>query len=200
MGNVPPTLVIDKLWIGTVYDACNTAWLRKQNITHIVDVSDMSYPIQKQTSLGIAFKRFPIKHRPDFTIHPYFEPCNKFIHDARTAPEDVTKLKQNGNVLVHCHIGKHRSATIIVAYLMSALKIDTGAAIALLKAKRPMVEIRGGFERQLQQYDLDLKMARQFAKEETEEENKRTTPLAIPAESPSVPLPPPQRQTWTWAR
>lgn len=48
----------------------------------------------------------------------YFEETNKFIQNFINGP------KKKAGVLVHCRMGKSRSATIICAYLMKNYKMS----------------------------------------------------------------------------
>jgi len=56
----------------------------------------------------------PVSDSPIENISQYFNETNQFIDEA---------LKiENNNVLVHCHAGVSRSATICIAYLMYKMK------------------------------------------------------------------------------
>jgi protein-tyrosine phosphatase len=69
-------------------------------------------------------------------------------------------LKHRGKVLVHCAAGVSRSATIIIAYLMSRCGISYGQALAHVKARRPIVNPNEGFVQILQSYDRALESRR----------------------------------------
>lgn len=57
-----------------------------------------------------------------------------------------------GRVLVHCHVGVSRSATLVLAYLMLKQKLTLVEAIHVVKDNRGVVPNRG-FLRQLIQLD-----------------------------------------------
>jgi protein-tyrosine phosphatase len=54
-----------------------------------------------------------------------------------------------GIVLIHCKQGVSRSPALGIAYLMENRGYTFDDALALLKAKRPQIEIDPEFERQL---------------------------------------------------
>ena len=84
---------------------------------------------------------------PNYNIKCYFDSTNNFIDNC---------VKNNGKVLVHCMYGVSRSATIVCAYLIKTLHIDTLTAYKLLKDKRDIVHPNEGFIRQLNDYYLSL--------------------------------------------
>jgi protein-tyrosine phosphatase len=59
----------------------------------------------------------------------------------------------HGAVLVHCHKGVSRSASVVAAYLMKSQGWGLDAAMAHLKAARPSVSPHEAFMEQLAQYD-----------------------------------------------
>lgn len=61
-----------------------------------------------------------------------------------------------GVVLVHCYLGRSRSATIVLAYLMARRQMRLADALAFLKQIRPQIEPNSGFHRQLQAYEQQL--------------------------------------------
>ncbi|KAG7270621.1 hypothetical protein CRUP_010916 [Coryphaenoides rupestris] len=75
-----------------------------------------------------------------------FQSAASFIHGA---------LSRGGRVLVHCHVGVSRSATLVLAYLMLKQKLTLVDAICAVKDKRGVVPNRG-FLRQLIQLDGQL--------------------------------------------
>ena len=61
--------------------------------------------------IGIKYLKISILDESDKEIHNYFKEAYDFIHDALS--ED-----SNNNVLIHCAMGKSRSATITIMFLM----------------------------------------------------------------------------------
>lgn len=61
----------------------------------------------------------------------------------------------SGKILVHCHVGVSRSATVVLAYLMLKRNMTLVEAINKVKAGRGIIPNRG-FLRQL--IDLHIKL------------------------------------------
>lgn len=68
---------------------------------------------------------------------------------------NVTFLWFSGKVLVHCHVGVSRSATLVLAYLMLKQNLTLVEAICAVKDNRGVIPNRG-FLRQLIKLDGQL--------------------------------------------
>ena len=80
-------------------------------------------------------------------IKQHFAKSNEFIDEA---------IKNNGNVLIHCHAGISRSSTILIAYIMKSQKMSLDKVLELLKSKRDKVNPNAGFIEQLKEYEKEL--------------------------------------------
>jgi protein-tyrosine phosphatase len=69
-------------------------------------------------------------------------------------------LQQGRTVLVHCDEGRHRSAFLVIAYLMFAMQWSLDKALAYVKSRRPSVGPHFFQERQLKKYETYLAAAR----------------------------------------
>lgn len=79
-------------------------------------------------------------------------------HTVEEAISFINKAKQdNARIFVHCTVGKSRSASIILAYLMHSCDMDLMQAMEHLKQRRPIIEPNDGFVRQLFKYEQMLK-------------------------------------------
>ncbi|KAI9888806.1 MAG: tyrosine protein phosphatase yvh1 [Vezdaea aestivalis] len=121
-----------------------------EHISHVVSVMR-----EKVSSTSDSFRDYhrlhiPINDMTDENLLEHFPACNRFIHSA---------LAGGGSIFVHCVIGKSRSASVVLAYLLvrhqfhpelEALTPET--ALALLREARPLVEPNSGFWGQLQLY------------------------------------------------
>lgn len=65
-------------------------------------------------------------------------------------------MKRKKNVLVQCHAGVSRSATIICAYLIKHKALTPTQALQLLKEKRHRAKPNAGFLKQLEEYWIHL--------------------------------------------
>lgn len=136
--------VYNNVYIGDFASACNLKKLKEYGITHIITVIrgvDAMFPNDFEYLL------LDVGDNPNYNIKCYFDSTNNFIDKC---------VKNNGKVLVHCMYGVSRSATIVCAYLIKTLHIDTLTAYKLLKDKRDIVHPNEGFIRQLNDYYLSL--------------------------------------------
>jgi len=76
--------------------------------------------------------------------------------------EDAFKIfdevKSNNSIIfVHCMMGKSRSATLVIAYLMKSLNMDYEDAYKFVKSHRKIIFPNLGFVRQLKEFESILK-------------------------------------------
>jgi protein-tyrosine phosphatase len=68
---------------------------------------------------------------PETNILQHLEKTNAFI---------TTALASGGKVLVHCHAGVSRSASIAIAYIMKTQSLPYDAAFAECGRGRPLIK------------------------------------------------------------
>ncbi|KAI1927858.1 tyrosine protein phosphatase yvh1 [Ophidiomyces ophidiicola] len=81
----------------------------------------------------------------DEDLLQHFPATNAFVQSG---------LASGGGVLIHCAMGKSRSATVCIAFLLhrDPAAIDPAEALMLLRRTRPMCEPNDGFMEQLRLY------------------------------------------------
>lgn len=77
------------------------------------------------------------------------------IDGASLLPPDDVKAS-GGRVLVHCHAGVSRSATVCMAYIMKTLDYDLKSAYDFVKCRRPCVSPNLHFMGQLLEFEKRL--------------------------------------------
>ena len=136
-----PIEIIPHLYIGTVGSATNLKQLEKYKITHIICCAQI---VKSFFPNKFKYLNLNILDSDKTNIKQHFEKSNEFIDEA---------MKNNGNVLVHCHAGMSRSSTILIAYLIKSQKMNFEKALELLKSKREKVNPNSGFTEQLKEYE-----------------------------------------------
>ena len=106
------THIIDNIYLGSSYNASNYDLLKEKNIRKIVNVSD----------------NVPNFYNNDIEYYYYEIKDNGIeIFDKKDLDNIIKFIKCDKNILVHCVVGRSRSATIVIYYLMkeknSILKI-----------------------------------------------------------------------------
>lgn len=122
--------------------------LRRMGITDIVNIGNTMDP--KYRGITPMFINIPDGGGLSIdgkSIEEYFPQTYDFIQGA---------LDAGGKVLVHCHMGISRSATIVIAYLMKALNMPYVEVLAMVKAKRPIVDPCLAFTWKLMEYQKVL--------------------------------------------
>lgn len=64
-----------------------------------------------------------------------------------------------GRVLVHCYVGRSRSAALVLAFLMARRGMPLREAMATLRRVRPQARPNSGFYRELVEYEAQLRDA-----------------------------------------
>ena len=135
--------IIDGVFLGGIGSCRNLSYLKKNKITHILTVANKITPsFPKQFKYHVI----SIRDEVDENISQYFQATNEFIDEAR----------EKGGVLVHCHAGASRSATIVIAYLMTKFGYSLDDSLNFTVLRRPIVSPNYSFLQQLVDYENDL--------------------------------------------
>ncbi|XP_051525878.1 dual specificity protein phosphatase 26-like [Myxocyprinus asiaticus] len=145
--NSPANEVWPNLYIGDMNIAENCAELRRCHFSHVLNCAHSSRRGSEiYEGMGITYLGIEAHDSPTFDMSANFNIGAQFIH---------TALKGGGKILVHCHVGVSRSATIVLAYLMLKHNMTLVEAINTVKEGRGIIPNRG-FLRQL--IDLHIKL------------------------------------------
>ena len=109
-------MIIGRLWLGNCNSALDYAFLEKNNIKYIVNVTDnVSSPFK-----NIMYYRIPIKDKETCCLH-----LKKIIYEQLDGALDFINkgLASGYGVLVHCKRGHHRSANVVLIFLMKYLRV-----------------------------------------------------------------------------
>lgn len=132
--------VAPRVYIGSVHASFNQEHLAQLGITHILDAAGLppTFP-HLFTYLSLS-----LHDKEGANVLACLPAALLFIEAALQSP--------SGAVLVHCHAGRSRSASVLTAYLMKAQGLDFEGAVARVRAARPVVQLNQGFEDQLRAY------------------------------------------------
>jgi protein-tyrosine phosphatase len=126
--------------------AMNKELLNEKNVTTILNVTS-HIPFYHESEF--TYHRIPIIDAPSIDIKQYFDETFKIIDDV---------IKNNKSILVHCHAGISRSATIVIAYIMKKNNIKMNEAYKIVHQGRPCISPNLGFCGQLMLYEKELKL------------------------------------------
>ncbi|KIY66872.1 phosphatases II [Cylindrobasidium torrendii FP15055 ss-10] len=129
--------ILPGLWIGDLSSAKNVELLRENKIFSILSAMRGSIMINQ----AFVKNQLLIDDEEDADIMVHFLPAITFIQ---------TELDKGRGVLVHCHAGMSRSATIVAAYLMYTGGLTVEQSLAQIREKRPQIEPNPGFLLQLE--------------------------------------------------
>jgi len=135
------------LFLGSCRDARDRIQLSSLNVKYIVNCA----------------KEWKNAHPEDFIYHDAhlmdvedqdlahaLQPVFEFIEQARQA---------NERVLVHCVVGKSRSASVVISYLMKFHAMKLREAFHHVKERRSLIQPNEGFMKQLIEMELELYQA-----------------------------------------
>ncbi|KAJ5579560.1 uncharacterized protein N7459_005545 [Penicillium hispanicum] len=131
------------IYVGGIFSLNNKAALERANITHILSVIRLN-PAQDVFS-SYQHLSIDVDDMDDENLLEHFPAAIKFIQSG---------LNAGGSILVHCAMGKSRSATICIAYLLHRQRnaLTPQSALALIRENRPLCDPNDGFMQQLDIY------------------------------------------------
>ncbi|XP_028037862.1 dual specificity protein phosphatase 1B-like [Bombyx mandarina] len=134
--------IIPGLYLSNARAAADKNVLRSLNITHVLTIAANRLPKSTfyDTDINTLFIR--AYDTPQTNLLPYFPMANSFIDEGLQA----------GNVLVHCHFGVSRSATLVIAYIMEKYKLTFEQAYVYVRQRRRFINPNPGFVKQLREY------------------------------------------------
>ncbi|XP_057956801.1 dual specificity protein phosphatase 1 isoform X2 [Malania oleifera] len=140
-----PCKIEEGLFLGSVGAANNKNALKSLNITHILTVASSIAPAYPN---DFTYKTIKVYDREDTDLMQYFEECFNFIDEAK---------RLGGGVLVHCFVGRSRSVTIVIAYLMKKHGMNLSQALEYVKSRRPQADPNAGFISQLRCFEKSFR-------------------------------------------
>jgi len=139
-----PTHIIDNIWLGSSYNAASYGALVDRDIKLIINVSK---EITHYFPNDFTYIRYDIYDNNKQSITDYLEKSyNDIIYHQHN---------KNGNIFVHCYMGRSRSVSILLYYIMKSKKHDNGSnytfrdALNYIKSKRPIINPTVKFTRDL---------------------------------------------------
>ncbi|MCJ1368145.1 tyrosine protein phosphatase yvh1 [Acarospora aff. strigata] len=130
------------LYLGGLFSLRRKEALEQANITHVLSV--LRLPLDEELFAKYKHHVVEVDDVDDENLLEHFAATNAFIQDG---------LDGGGGVLVHCAMGKSRSTTCIIAYLMHKDRnLTPQEALSRLRQVRSICEPNDGFMEQLELY------------------------------------------------
>uniref|UniRef100_A0A3Q3WZM1 Dual specificity protein phosphatase n=1 Tax=Mola mola TaxID=94237 RepID=A0A3Q3WZM1_MOLML len=140
------------VYIGDEKTALERPGLRDLGITHVLNAAEGKYNnvltgANYYSNMDVQYFGVEADDKPTFNISQFFQPAAQFIHEALN------------KVLVHCVMGRSRSATLVLAYLMMKHSLSVVDAIEHVRQRRCILP-NHGFLKQLRALDITLQEER----------------------------------------
>lgn len=139
----PVTAILPFLYLGNEDGAADEALIDRLSIKYILNLTPRCPNFFSQRS-DMHYKQIKINDSNQEDIGQHFDEAIQFIDEAR---------EQGSGVLVHCHAGVSRSATVTVAYIMKRQGLCLGDAYKFVKDLRPVISPNLNFMGQLLKYE-----------------------------------------------
>eukprot|EP00966_Prymnesium_polylepis_P059125 1370351-Prymnesium_polylepis.1 len=144
-----PSEVLPRLLLGNGESAREPRALQRAGVTHIVNAT----PDLPNGMPHLRYLRVAVDDSEQTQLRPHFDAVSDFIAGALGEA-------RGGAVLVHCHQGISRSATLVLAFLMREHRMPLTDAFEFVMQRR-WIRPNPGFLGELQMYEKVLEKRRQ---------------------------------------
>ncbi|XP_045188674.1 dual specificity protein phosphatase 1-like [Mercenaria mercenaria] len=139
-----PVEILPGLYLGDSLHSAQQDTLRELGITCLLNVSTTCKNMFEQ---DFDYMNIPVNDNDSANISSWFNEAIHFIDNARD---------NEGKVLVHCHAGVSRSATVCIAYIMYKNTMQLEEAFDHVRSKRGVISPNLNFMQQLKEFEKDL--------------------------------------------
>ncbi|XP_048579996.1 dual specificity protein phosphatase 10 isoform X2 [Nematostella vectensis] len=143
----PASSILPFLFLGSEEGAADEDLIDRLAIKFILNLTPVCPNFFSERE-DIIYKRIQINDSYQEDIGQHFDEAIAFIDEARS---------RGSSVLVHCHAGVSRSATVTVAYVMQHLGLSLNEAYQFVKEKRPTISPNLNFMGHLLKYEKNKK-------------------------------------------
>ena len=141
--HVPADRIVDHLFLGPERAAVSAEYLAAEGIGRVLVISDTSRAYFRDDP-RVEYLIIELDDAPGESLLDVLPRAMAFMQPAPPRPGSF-----GPNCLVHCVSGMSRSAALIIAYVMRTQGRGYEEALALVRARRPVVCPNPGFARQL---------------------------------------------------
>ena len=136
-----------KLFLGAGHHARRTEVLDELRITYVLNVA--AHEIRTEELYGDRYKcmRVNMEDEETFAISEHMDGALRFVDEARV---------NGAGILVHCAAGVSRSATVVIAYLMSYHKWPLKKTANYVYQRRPWIYPNSGFVAYLLEHEKTI--------------------------------------------
>jgi protein-tyrosine phosphatase len=134
--------ILEWLYLGGYRNSSNFKELTVR--TQIGYILNVSIECQNSFPGEFIYKKYDLEDTPGQDISQHFEEASEYLEEAR---------KSSKNVLVHCIQGMSRSASFVIAYLLSKQNMTLRQAYDHVFSKRSIVRPNPGFMSQLIKFE-----------------------------------------------
>lgn len=139
---IPNDIYDGRLFLGSQESAANQEVFTRLNVTHVLVCGNGLTRFYEDEN-AIRYHQLPIDDSLDQNLAIYLASGVQFIDDA---------IDNGGNVLVHCHAGVSRSASLVIAWIMKRMQCDYHSAYSYVKSRRPIIHPNTNFVSTLQRH------------------------------------------------
>ncbi|XP_075872321.1 uncharacterized protein LOC142881844 [Nelusetta ayraudi] len=140
------------VYIGDEQTAKDKSLLKTLGVTHVLNAAEGTWNnvdtgAPYYADMDVVYYGMVAEDVTTFDLSPHFYPAAHFIRETLSVPEN--------KLLVHCVMGRSRSATLFLAYLMICEDMTLVDAVEHVKRRRRIIP-NWGFLKQLRELDMRL--------------------------------------------
>jgi protein-tyrosine phosphatase len=126
-----PSFIIDNIYLGSAFNAASFETLQSLNIGYIFN---MTNEITNYFPDNFIYHKFELDDNNKDSIKVYLDQTFELIQSYQNNSD-----LSNKNIFVHCFMGRSRSASIVIYYLMKKYSFTFENALEFVLDKRPIV-------------------------------------------------------------